>query len=109
LAKAECFLTVCNKQVVTEAPADEVTISILGNRYEADKKVVKAGSNIKINLVNKAGYGCIQAFTIPALGISKIVPPGESQTLDIVVPNKAGILSYSCSMGMYSGQLTIVN
>jgi len=110
LAGAECALTVCKSEEVTNQEAtDEVTISFLNNRYETDKKVVKAGSKIKLNLVNKAGYGCIQAFTIPALNISKVVQPGKTQTLEVTVPDKAGKLDFSCSMGMYTGQLTIVN
>ena len=110
LAGAECALTVCkSEEVVNQEATDEVTISFLNNRYETDKKVVKAGSKIKLNLVNKAGYGCIQAFTIPALNISKVVQPGKTQTLEVTVPDKAGKLDFSCSMGMYTGQLTIVN
>ena len=110
LAGAECALTVCkSEEVVNQEATDEVTISFLNNRYETDKKVVKAGSKIKLNLVNKAGYGCIQAFTIPALNISKVVPPGKTQTLEVTVPDNAGKLDFSCSMGMYTGQLTIVN
>jgi sulfite exporter TauE/SafE len=108
-AGLECSISFCPDRVVGGDPADEVTITITGNRYLVDNPVVKAGSKVKLNIVNKSGYGCIQAMNFPALGIAKVVPPGQSEQLQIDVPDKPGELAFSCSMGMYSGQLTIVD
>ncbi len=112
LARVECAVSYCSAESFgadNSVPAEELTITFLNNRYQVDNPVVKAGSKVKVNLVNKAGYGCIQAFTFPSLGISEVVTPGNEKQLEIVVPQKAGDLAFSCSMGMYGGELKIVN
>jgi len=111
-ANISCEFSFCKKDDLIsgqKTPANELTITFLSNRYEVDNPVVKAGSNVRINLVNKGGFGCIQSLNFPALGIAKIVPPGSTDSINIKVPDKAGKLAYSCSMGMYTGELTIIN
>ena len=111
LAMAECSISICDRTVVGETvrPADEVTITFLKNRYEVDNPNVKAGSKVKLNLVNKGGYGCIQAFEFPDVGVSEVVSPGRSKSIEVEIPRKSGELAFFCAMGMYSGQLTVVN
>lgn len=111
LAAAECAVSVCDADNVPglAEPAKEVTITFLNNRYQVDNSTVKAGEKITLNLVNRGGYGCIQAFEFPALNVSEIVEPGTSKKMEVQVPDKPGKLAFSCSMGMYGGQLTVVN
>lgn len=104
----QCAISFCRSDLSDQLPAEEVTITFGSSGYKTDKKVVKAGSKVKLNLVNKGGYGCVQAFTLPKLGISKVVPPGTSESIEITVPEGEGELDFSCSMGMYTGQLAIV-
>jgi hypothetical protein len=112
-AKINCLISFCPDENISKTgigeAASEVTITILSTRYQVDNPVVKAGSRVKFNLVNKEGYGCIQALNIPGLGISKVVPPGTSESFEAVIPNKSGKLPFSCTMGMYSGLITIVD
>lgn len=69
---------------------------------------VKAGSRVKLTLDNKNAGGCIQAFTIPTLGIQKTVRVGTSTTVDFVAPTDPGELAFMCSMGMYRGVIKII-
>lgn len=86
---------------------NEATINIESNRYNPNNIIVKKGSQVTLNLVNNGGYGCIQAFTIPSLGIQKIVSPGTSQTIQFTAPDKPGEIAFMCSMGMYRGKIMI--
>lgn len=104
-----CTLTFCGPVSASAAAANHATIEILPNGYRTDNSVLKAGSQVQLTLKNSGAQGCVQAFTIPALGISQVVPPGTTKDIQITVPQKAGTLAYTCAMGMYSGQFTVVN
>ncbi len=92
-----------------QAVVSEQTIVISNNGYSPRNFTVKAGSEVKLNLVNKDGWSCAQAFTIPKLKIQKIVRPGQSEIVAFVAPAKPGQLNFSCSMGMYTGVINVVN
>ncbi len=82
---------------------NQATVDITANGYNPDNLTVKAGSNVTIHLTNSGGQGCTQAFTIPSLGIQKIVPMGSSDTVAFTTPNQPGDIPFMCSMGMYRG------
>lgn len=87
---------------------EEATIEFTQISYSPESIAVKAGSKVKLNLVNKAGGGCIQAFTIPKLGLKKIVRVGTSETLEFTAPTKPGKLAFMCSMGMFRGEINVI-
>lgn len=102
-----CGITFCPEEFGAPTNKVEVMINRLG--YLIDNKVIKAGEKISLKLTNTDGGGCQQAFTIPVLGISKMVPVGQTETLEFVAPKKPGTLAFSCSMGMYEGSFKVVN
>jgi len=109
-----CSVAYCGGQ--TEKTADtsqptvsEQTIEISNYGYSPKNFSVKAGSQVKINLVNKDGWSCAQAFTIRKLGIQKIVRPGQSEVVSFTAPEKPQQITFSCSMGMYQGVINVVN
>lgn len=61
--------------------SEELTIEFNETSYSPSNLTVEAGSTVKLNLVNNIGQGCIQAFTIPKLGIQKIVRTGTSDMI----------------------------
>lgn len=98
-----------NPEVLGEVQAvEEATIEIDEIAYNPESITVKAGSNVKLNIVNKAGNGCIQAFTIPKLGIRKIVRLGTSDTIEFTAPKNPGKLAFMCSMGMFRGEINVI-
>jgi len=105
--KIECTLTVCNK--VRGEATGQVTINFTSSGYKVDNKIIKAGSQVTLTLVNTTGAGCVQAFVMPSLGIQKVVPVGGQEVIQFTAPITPGQLSFSCGMGMYRGQLTVVN
>ena len=76
--------------------------------YSPDTVTVKRGSQVTLNLINKNGEGCIQAFVIPKLNIQKIVRTGTRETVAFKAPETPGDLTFSCGMGMYSGVINVI-
>jgi len=96
-----------NNQAVTTTNS-KITINIEPNGYSPKNLTVPAGEKITLQLINKNAYSCAQAFTIPKLGIQKVVAPGQSATIEFTAPTKPGKLTFACSMGMYSGTITVL-
>ena len=105
-----CIIAYCegsDQGTASTADLSEATITIGSNAYTPDAISVKAGSPVTLHLVNSGGRNCIQAFTIPKLGIQKIVPLGTSDTIQFTAPSELGQLAFMCSMGMYRGVINV--
>lgn len=102
-------INVGNNQSVEQAAANtEATITIEPSGYSPKNITVPAGQKVTLHLKNDKAYTCAQAFTIPKLGIQKVVAPGQSATIEFTAPKKPGKLTFSCSMGMYKGTITVI-
>jgi len=84
------------------------TINVSDFGYNSDVKTLQVGVPVKLTLVTKNTKSCSRAFTIPSLNISKVLPQTGSETIEFT-PTKTGLLTYTCSMGMYTGQFNVVN
>lgn len=105
-----CTLSFCSDSSVRASGgiSNDVTINIQNAGYTPNNFSVKAESNVTLRLVNTGSYGCAQAFTIPALGIQKIVPVGSSQTVQFTSPKGPTQIAFSCSMGMFRGVINVL-
>lgn len=92
-------------QAITE---DKITININSNGYEPNSVNVKAGALVTLTLKNNNAYSCAQAFTIPRMGIEKLVGPGQQEVIQFRAPDDAGKIAFSCSMGMYRGVINVI-
>lgn len=93
---------------IKSKPVSEATIEFTQTGYTPQSLTVKAGSEVRLNLSNISGGGCIQAFTIPKLGIQKIVALGKKEELTFIAPRKPQQLEYMCSMSMYRGVIHVI-
>ncbi len=103
-----CLVSYCDSSIMQGGVVDEATIVIDNSGYTPNALTVKRGSNITLHLKNIGGQGCTQAFTIPSLGIQKIVPLGQSATVTFTAPTKPGSIAFMCSMGMYPGRIDVI-
>ena len=103
-----CTLWFCDAPNQNTTAVSETTITITSASYVPNTITVKRGTNVTLHLVNKDGASCIQAFTIPSLGIQKIVPLGSSGTVQFTTPNTVGQIPFMCSMGMYRGVINVI-
>lgn len=85
----------------------EATIQVYPTSYTPNNLTVKAGIPVKLNLVTNGVYGCTRAFTIPKLGYQKILPETGTETVEFT-PNEVGPMRFTCSMGMFSGTINVV-
>ena len=89
-------------------PTQQATIIIGENGYSPTSFTIKTGTTINLTLKNTGGAGCTQSFTIPSLGLQKIIPLGTTNQLAFVAPTQEGDIPFMCSMGMYRGVIHVV-
>jgi len=85
----------------------EVTINVSAHGYTANVNTLKVGVPVKLTLITNGVASCARAFTIPDYNLSKILPQTGTETMEFT-PTKIGLLTYTCSMGMYSGSFNVV-
>lgn len=83
-------------------------LTITAQGYTPNTLTIKSSSHVTIHITNTTGAGCQQGFTIPSLGIQKIIPLGKSEDITFNAPNKPGKIPFMCSMGMYRGVITVI-
>lgn len=107
-----CTISYCDSKetyaTAQSGPTQEAEIIFEAEGYSPTNLTVKAGSLVKLHLKNTSGIGCTQAFTIPQLGIQKVVPMGANETITFTAPDKPGQLPFMCSMGMYRGMINVI-
>lgn len=86
------------------------TASIIVTNYGYNPQVISLKKDIPVRLILKTVnvQSCSRAFTIPALNIQKLLPE-TGETIIEFTPKNLGPLTFSCSMGMYTGRFNIIN
>lgn len=64
-----------------------------------------AGKNFTLNLVTDQTYSCARDFVIPALNYYELLPDTGTVQVSIPAQGKGDRLFFTCSMGMYTGQI----
>ncbi|MEO8084518.1 MAG: sulfite exporter TauE/SafE family protein, partial [Ardenticatenales bacterium] len=84
----------------------EATVYARGT-YEPARIQVKAGVPTHLKLVAEGARGCIRSFTVPAYNLQAQLPENGETSLDL--PAAApGEIVFTCSMGMYSGVIEVL-
>ena len=81
-------------------------VRVSGRGFSPAEVVIPPGQPWRIAIERTSEPNCASQIVIPALGIRKELPLGETTILDLP-PLKDGRLSFSCGMGMYSGMFLI--
>ncbi len=92
---------------VNNLGVQEVDVDVSNFGYTTSASILKVGIPVRLKLKTQNVTSCSRAFTIPALNISKNLPQTGEETIEFT-PKKVGLLAFSCSMGMYTGEFTIV-
>lgn len=78
------------------------------NRSFAPSRIeARAGTPTVLTLRTSSTTGCTRAFVIPSLGLQEILPETGETPIDLGVL-EAGTLRFTCSMGMYRGEINVV-
>ncbi len=97
-----------NNNYVLGDNTQSVTINVSNSGYSPKNITLKKGIPTKIKLITNNVQSCSRAFTIPSLNIEKLLPETGTSTIEFT-PEKTGLLSFACSMGMYTGNFNVVN
>lgn len=92
---------------ISKTGVQEITIYVSNTGYSPNVNTLVVGVPVRLNLVTNKTYGCSRAFTIPSLGISRVLPETGSAVITFT-PTKKGRLAYSCAMGMYTGWFEVI-
>jgi uncharacterized protein len=90
-----------------EYDSQKVKITIDSRGYTPSATVLKKDVPVELTLETKNSYSCANAFAIPSLNIMKLMPENGTEKITFT-PKKTGILPYSCSMGMFRGEFTVI-
>jgi len=83
----------------------DLRLDVLNEGYFPYTLVAKADEPVTLNLVTNQTYSCARDFVIPALGYYQLLPESGTVTVNIP-PQPAGTrMRFTCSMGMYTGQI----
>ena len=84
---------------------NEVRITVLNNGYTPASISARPDVPTRLVFVTDNVFSCSRALVIPELRVEKILPDTGEVVIEIP-PQPAGkVLRYSCSMGMYAGQI----
>ena len=93
-----------SQEVPRTGDAQKVTLSMKDLNYYPQTITVKAGTPVELTL-DKSVTGCLRAFTIPDLGITKYAKSPN----DVIrfMPTTPGTYRFACTMGMGYGTLIV--
>lgn len=101
------YWTAITNRTETRNVGNVVNITVTNRGYKADVNTIKVGVPVKLIFSTKNVAGCARSFTIPSLNYFKVLPVTGTEVVEFT-PKEVGRLTYTCSMGMYSGYFTIV-
>jgi uncharacterized protein len=88
-----------------ESTSTNLILTAANNGYKPRRLYAKAGVPVSLNVVTYQTFSCARAFVIPALGVETLLPQTGTVPIDIP-PQEAGtVLRFTCSMGMYTGEI----
>jgi len=101
---------------VQEAPASQpqtavdtqenlVTIQVKNSGYVPERVVARAGVPVTLQLVSKDVFSCSLAFVIPSLRVERMLESTGVETISIPAQKAGTVMPFSCSMGMYTGEI----
>ncbi len=83
----------------------EVVLYVQNEGYFPQTLSAPAGKDFTLNLVTDETYSCSRDFVIPALDYYELLPDTGTVKVNIPAQAKGSILFFTCSMGMYTGQI----
>jgi len=97
-----------NNVVVDQPTGDEQVIRMTqkANGYYPTNLVVENGRPVKWVITSETSFSCAAYLVVPEYRISTALKKGEN--IIRFTPTRAGTVPFSCSMGMYRGQFTVV-
>ena len=91
--------------VASGPPTSTPTLQVENAAYTPSHLLAKAGLPVKLSLVTNGTTGCTRTFVIPSLGVQRALPQSGTTELDLPAQAAGSTVRFTCSMGMYNGQI----
>ena len=87
--------------------SDGITLYLSAGNSGYSPRVLhaRADTPITLNLVTDKTYSCSRSFVIPVLGVEKLLPSTGTEAISIPSQQSGTVMAFTCSMGMYTGQI----
>ena len=89
----------------TAATAGEIFLNVNNDGYFPRSLSAPADTAVTLNLVTKQTYSCARDFVIPSLDVYQLLPDTGTMQVSIPAQPKGTTMFFTCSMGMYTGQI----
>jgi plastocyanin domain-containing protein len=86
-------------------PEGELVLNVENGGYFPTTLKAPADKSFTLNLVTNKTYSCARDFVIPALDYYELLPDTGVVKVNIPAQEKGSELFFTCSMGMYTGQI----
>src|SRR5512138_2159432 len=86
-------------------PAGELVLYVQNGGYFPQTLKASADKALTLNLITDRTYSCARDFVIPALDYYELLPDTGQVQVSIPAQPKGSKLFFTCSMGMYTGQI----
>jgi sulfite exporter TauE/SafE len=83
----------------------DIRLEARNNGYYPRALYAPAGQPIKLHLITVNTTSCDRDFTIPSLNIEVLLDKTGEQVVDLPAQEASNKLHFSCSMGMYTGDI----
>jgi hypothetical protein len=87
------------------AAEGELLLQVENGGYFPTTLKAPADQALTLNLVTNETYSCARDFVIPALDYYELLPDTGTVQVDIPAQKSGSTLFFTCSMGMYTGQI----
>jgi uncharacterized protein len=88
---------------------DLLVIQATNGGYTPDVLHANAGKAYTLSVVTENTVSCARDFVIPALDYYVLLPKTGQESIEIPPQEPGSVLRYTCSMGMYTGQIVFDN
>jgi uncharacterized protein len=95
-------------KIPTGPLSNEVVLTVTNDGYVPEELYAPAGQPLKLHLVTYQTTSCALDFTIPAYNIDVLLSETGNHVLDIPPQAPSTKLHFSCSMGMYVGDIIAI-
>ena len=89
----------------TSATAGEIFLNVNNDGYFPRTLGAPADTAVTLNLVTNQTYSCARDFVIPSLDVYQLLPDTGIMQVSIPAQPKGTTMFFTCSMGMYTGQI----
>lgn len=92
---------------IDSSGVQQLVIDAKNTSFSPSRLEAQAGIPAMLTLRTNGTTGCTRSFVIPSLGIQEVLPETGETPIDLG-ELEAGTLRFTCSMGMYRGEIDVV-